>query len=327
MNQHNHQHGFTLIELLMATAIAAVLIASMNGIIDHVLKVNKFTQGRNDTIQKTHFAMQRMVEVISSSPTLLLPLDDNPSTSFREYVREQSVPASAPETGSILATAVLAVTLPSDFDLDSDGFPDADNDKDGNIDEDLPADSHNDGKAGIRDFDDDGNGTKDYFLSPAGDDDESNDLSQSEDPIDGVDDDGDGLIDEDPSADMNGDGAPGIAGFDDDNDGSVDEGSVNDDDEDGSTDEDWLDPIVYYLNNGSLIERIAVPWDENSSGGIDGRDYIESTLAENVTFLRFERVPSSIIDRAQIIDITLELTPPEGESYQLNTMVRVSGSL
>ena len=327
MKNKNDHHGFTLIELLISVAIAVVLIAAMDGIIDHVLKVNAFSRIKNNNIQNTHFAMQRMVEVVSKSPRLLLPMSDNSSTSFRENVREQTVPASPPETGSILATAVLAVTLPLEFDLDSDGFPDADNDKDGLVDEDLPADIHNDGKAGIRDFDDDGNGTKDFFLSPAGDDDESNDLAQSEDPVDLFDDDGDGNIDEDPPADNNGDGAAGIIGIDDDNDGSIDEGSANDDDEDGISDEDWLDPIVYYLNNGALIERIAVPWDENSSGGIDGQDFIESTLAENVTLLRFERVAVSVLNRAQIIDITLELTPPDGEAYRLHTKVRVSGNL
>ena len=97
-----------------------------------------------------------------------------------------------PRVQQLLATAVLAVTLNRSQDMDADGVPDADNDGDGRFDEDLPADTQNDGKAGVRDFDDDGNGIKDFFLSPAGDDDESGDLAQSEDPLNGTDDDGDG---------------------------------------------------------------------------------------------------------------------------------------
>jgi len=319
------QKGFTLIELLVATVIAALLIAAMDGVIGQALEANKVTKTRNDSVQAANYAMQRMVKAVTTTRQLLIPLGDNSATTFREHVREQTIPASPPEMGSLFASAVLAVTLPIDSDLDSNGIPDADNDSDGSYDEDLPADTQKDGKAGIRDFDDDGNGTTDFIFSPAGDDDESNDLSQSEDTINGIDDDGDGTIDEDPSADMNGDGAPGIAGVDDDGDSQIDEGNVDDDDEDGNVDEDWLDPLVYYLNNGALIERIAVPWDTNASGTVDGRDYVESTIADNVTLLRFERVPMSTGDRAQLVDITLELTPPDGEPFSLNTRVHVGG--
>ncbi|QMU60513.1 MAG: prepilin-type N-terminal cleavage/methylation domain-containing protein [Gammaproteobacteria bacterium] len=321
-----NKKGFTLIEMLVAMVIAALLIAAMDGVIGQALEANSATQTRNDSVQAADYAMQRMTKAVTSTRKLLIPLGDNVVTTYRENVREQTIPASPPETGSTLATAVLAVSLPLDSDLDSNGVPDADNDNDGRYDEDLPADSQKDGKAGIRDFDDDGNGTKDFIFSPAGDDDESNDLAQSEDPINGMDDDGDGSIDEDSSADMNGDGAPGVVGVDDDGDTQVDEGDVNDDDEDGNVDEDWLDPLVYYLNNGALIERIAVPWDANTSGTVDGRDYVESTIAENVTLLRFERVPMSAGDRAQLVDITLELSPPDGEVVSLNARVRVGAA-
>ena len=48
-----------------------------------------------------------------------------------------------------------------------------------------------------------------------------------------IDTDGDSLIDEDPGADITGDGAAGILGIDDDGDGQIDEGPAADDDEDG----------------------------------------------------------------------------------------------
>ena len=49
-----------------------------------------------------------------------------------------------------------------------------------------------------------------------------------------IDTDSDGLIDEDPNADITGDGAAGILGIDDDGDGRIDETTAKDDDEDGS---------------------------------------------------------------------------------------------
>ncbi len=327
MNTHIHQSGLSLIEMLISTAIAAVLLVAMNGILENTLQANQVTQSRNNTIQTAHYAMQRMINSLATTRQVLVPLNDKPSTDLVENIREETVPGSSPPTGSSRASAVLAVTLPMTFDLDGNGVPDADNDQDGRVDEDLPSDTTNDGEPGLRGFDDDGNGVTDFFLSPAGDDDESNLATQSEDPINGLDDDGDGNVDEDPGEDMNGDGQPGISGVDDDGDGTIDEGNPEDDDEDGNDNEDWLDPLVYYLDNGNLIERIAVPWDENSSGSVDGRDYIESVLAENVTHLRFERIAKNTGDRSQRVDILLELTPPNGEPFSITTQVRVGGAL
>ena len=148
------------------------------------------------------------------------------------------------------------------------------------------------------------------------------DFSQSEDPFNGVDDDADGSVDEDPGADNNGDGAPGIAGVDDDGDGNIDEGSADDDDEDGQSDEDWFDPVVFYLQGSSLTERRAVPWDESGDSLVSGRDYVESTIADNVTLLRFERVALSG-GQQQLIDITLTLSDSDGDAFNLNARVRL----
>ena len=115
--------------------------------------------------------------------------------------------------------------------------------------------------------------------------------------------------------------------MDDDADGNLDEGAVADDDEDGSSDEDWYDPVVFYLFNGTLMQRTPVPWDENSSGAVTGADFILESIAENVTRLRVKRVPQGG-DRSQIIDLTLELTSPAtGEVVSLQTQVRVGGAL
>lgn len=327
MMKVSQQNGFSIVELLTAIAILAILVTGMSNVIDHALKANQSTQQRNKTALSADFAMQRMVNSVATTRQLLVPQNNKSVTAFNEHIREQTIPASSPETGSFKATAVLAVTLPISSDLDGNNIPDADNDQDGRIDEDYPRDATNDNTSGIIGIDDGGNGLVDECLLWGRDDDDEHLCVASEDAIDGIDDDDDNNIDEDSSADMNDDDSPGIAGVDDDGDGATDEGDKNDDDEDGSVDEDWLDPVVYYLNDSKLIERIAVPWDENSSGSIDGKDYVESTIAENVTRLRFERIPMGVGERAQLVEITLELTPPEGQTISLSTKVRVGGAL
>lgn len=325
MIARSSQSGYTLVELVISMGIAALLLTGLQQLLSNGITTMELVDKRTDLARQARFAMARMVDSVRNTDRLLIPLANNPATTFDENVREQTVPASPPQSGSTLATAVLAVTLNRSLDIDGNGIFDADNDGDGRFDEDLPADAQYDNKAGIRDFDDDGNGVTDFWLSPAGDDDESNDLSQSEDMINGIDDDGDGSIDEDPGADNNGDGAPGIAGEDDDGDGSVDEGSANDDDEDGQSDEDWLDPVVFYLQGSALIERRVVPWDEDGGGLVSGLDFVESTLAVNVTLLRFERIPPSGAQQ-QLVDITLTLAEPSGETISLNTHVRVGAA-
>ena len=320
----SRQHGFTLIELLVATALAALLIVGLGGVVGQVATTRDAVQDRNDLTRQARFAMEQMVRVVSHSRLLLLPLADKPASNWLENVREETVPPTTPTDDSTKYTAVLAVTLPAYQDLDADGFSDADDDRDGLIDEDLPEDSHNDFAAGIYLIDDGGNGAVDD--SWEWDDDEAS-WTEGEDPINGIDDDGDANIDEDPSANMNEDGCPGVCGVDDDADGFIDEGSVDDDDEDGQADEDWYNAIVFYLDNGILKLRTPVPWDETGVSGITGRDFITSDIADNVTRFREERV-AGLAGSQQLVDITLELTSPiNGERVSLQTQVRIGGAL
>jgi prepilin-type N-terminal cleavage/methylation domain-containing protein len=310
------QAGFSLIEALITVAITGILMAALGGVVGQALQTGDVVREHNDLAEEAAFAMERMVRAVGLSRGLILPLGDNPDTAgVTENIRDSSTNGG-----------VLAVRLPAYVDLDADGSPDADNDGDGRLDEDLPADATNDGAPGIRDIDDDGDGGVDPSLSPVGDDDESSDLAEGEDPINGLDDDGDGTVDEDPGDDRDGDGCPGSCGMDDDYDGTADEGSAADDDEDGQADEDWYDPVVFHLQGEALVERMPVPWDENSSGGMDGQDYIESTIADNVSQFRVERIPQGG-DRAQRVDLTLELSGPSGETISLHTQVRVGGAL
>ena len=311
----NTERGFTIIELLISLAIAALLLTAMTGLVNNVLETQNDVGRRNDTTRDGRFAMQRMITAALGTKRLLLPLADNPNTNWREHVREQTVPASAPEGDSTLATAVLAVTLDPTLDIDADGFPDGDNDKDGRVDEDPSDDATNDLAAGLVGIDDDGDGAVDEGSTTPDDDEDGGD---DEDPVNGQDDDGDGAVDEDAPHDIELDGRSGVADFDDDGDGSIDEDHQHDDDEDGSRDEDWLDVVAFYLDGSELIER------RPDLNPVDGNDFSEHVIAENVSRFRVERIPDTG-KRAVLVDITLELTPPGGEPTSLNTRVRVGG--
>lgn len=323
MCSRTRQAAFTLIELLVALVLAGLLLGATSGIVKQALGTDELMEERNLLLREARFAMHRMARAVRETRYLMLPMPDKPDTDWRENVREETVPASPPEGSSTKATAVLAVSLSSNVDLDADGFPDADNDRDGRIDEDYPPDIHFDFGDGIYLIDDGGNGSVDEGFFDNDDDERLN--GADEDPINGVDDDADGIIDEDPGADMNGDGAPGIAGVDDDADGQIDEGNSADDDEDGVVDEDWVDVVVFFLQGDSLIERHPVPWDESANGFVSGRDYIETVIAEGVTLFRVER-PSGSAGH-QLVDLTLELAGPSGEVVSLTASVRAGGAL
>jgi prepilin-type N-terminal cleavage/methylation domain-containing protein len=318
------QKGLTLVELLVALMITGLMIAALNGIVGEVEGIRSFTRERSALAEDAHFAVERMVRAVQNTRNLMLPFPDNPNTNWREHVREQTIPPSPPEGDSTFATAVLAVTQDDAVDLDGDGIEDTDDDGDGQVDEDLYGDLTFDSAPGIVGIDDDGDGSIDEGGSTWWNDDEEG--GGDEDPVNGVDDDGDGKVDEDPFRDMNSDGQPGLAGVDDDEDGNIDEGDPDDDDEDGQEDEDTLNPLVYYLQGNELIERTPVPWDENGGGVVSGLDFLESTIAENVTLFRVERVPDAGT-RAQLVDLTLELTSPAGETISVNTRVRVGSAL
>ena len=323
MKRQSKTSGFTLLEVLISMVLGALIVSVLVSVVSELSNTRKVLREHDQLTQDARFAMSRMTRAVRESRKLMLPLPDKPGTDWRENVREETIPASPPEGSSTKATAVLAVSLSARVDLDADGFSDADNDRDGRLDEDYPADVTFDASPGIHLIDDDGDGAVDESVDLEDDDEEQ--TVQDEDPLNGLDDDRDGVIDEDPAADMNGDGEPGYAGVDDDGDGLIDEGSSADDDEDGTTDEDWLDAVVYFLQSDSLIERHPVPWDENLDTNVTGRDFIESVIAEDVSRFRVERVPGS--GNGEIVDITLDVTGVEtGETVSLHARVRVGSN-
>lgn len=320
------QRAFTYIEMLLSVTIMGMVMLALMGVVNTATETSEEVRTNNDLTRQARFALVRMVKMTSTSTRLLLPLIDNPATNWPENLREQTIPASAPIGDSTFASAVLAVTLPYDIDLDQDGTPDADDDGDGQFNEDWPNDNQHDFAPGIIGIDDDGDGNADGGASY--DDDE--DGSENEDPLDGIDNDGDGSIDEDTASDMNGDGCPGVCGVDENGNGTIDGGSNDDDDEHSNGYEDPYDPVVYYISGNSLIERLPARWDTDGisvpDGPVDGRDFIESPIAENVTRFRVERLDDGTLP--ELVDIVLELTNPDsGETVSLQTRVRLGGAL
>ena len=319
------QRGFTLLELLISLVIVSILLLALSGLIGRGLRTYEAISGESELNRQARVAMDHMVRAVSRSPQLLLPLNDNPATNWPENIREETLPPTPPVGDSIRASAVLAVTLDRSLDLDRDGIPDADQDGDGRIDEDFGTDSTNDMAPGIYLIDDDGDGQVDEG-SDSGDDDEDGGIA-GEDPVNGLDDDGDINIDEDPGGDINLDGCPGMCGVDDNSDGLIDNVSAADDDEDGDSDEDWIDPLVFYLDNDTLMQRTPVPWDASGSGDLTGRDFIIEVLAEKVTRFRVERLAQAG-ERTPLVVLVLELTDPDrGDTVSLETRVRVGGDL
>jgi hypothetical protein len=306
-------------------AIGSMLILGLSTVTSMISTTLSASSNKHQLTRDAQFAMDQMVRAVANSQHLLLPLADNPNTNWPENIREQTIPATPPIGGSTLATAVLAVTQAADVDLNADGVPDVDNDGDGRIDEDLSDDQTSDNAPGIVLIDDDGDGEVDESTTTIQDDDE--DGASDEDGFNGIDDDADGVIDEDGSADMNNDGDDGIDGVDDDGDGQVDESGSSNDDEDSQSDEDYYDAKVFYLDNGNLMQRTPVPWDESGDSVVNGLDYVTEPLAENVIVFRVERI-SAGAGLVKLVDLVIELSHPQtSETVRLHTRVRVGRAL
>ena len=268
--------GFSYVELMLAVTISAILVAGLMGVVNTATLTGNESSQRNKMTREARFAMQRMVAAVSNTRHLVIPMPENPLTLWSESLRRYPPRPAFPNE-----SAVLAMHLDPAQDLDGDGFADADNDRDGAIDEDPGGDSNFDLAPGLVGIDDDNDGFVDeqhllifpgsLSLGPLNEDDDEDNYA-NEDLIDGIDNDGDGKFDEDIKKQTDGNDLPGVGGVDDDGDGLIDEGDKNDDDEDGVEDEDWYDTLVFYLVGNRLMERRPVPWDANLDGVLNGLD-------------------------------------------------------
>ena len=306
--------GFTLIELLISMMIGASILVALLSIVSESLHTDYITQRKLSLVRQADFAMQRLNNAASKTRYLMLPLIDNPDTSWDESTRD-----------------VLAVTLDPTLDRDGDGWADANNDKDfqdinqngvrdigewERIDEDSHSDMSNDGVSGIIGIDDDGDGSIDEGHK----DDDDEDGTKNEEKNGNQDLDNDASIGEDKHQQMVRVEVPGLEGIDDDGDGAIDEGDKNDDDEDGEKNEDWLDPVVFYLNGTDLIERMP------TSNPADGSDFTETIIASQVSLFQVSRLP---LEGGRVTRIAIELTiTTDNEApFSLNATIAVGSSL
>ncbi|MGH8496718.1 MAG: prepilin-type N-terminal cleavage/methylation domain-containing protein [Gammaproteobacteria bacterium] len=291
--------GFSLIELLVSLAIAGLALAALAGVAMQATRAREDMSASVELQQQAQFAIDRILRATRGTTRALVPRQENGGTAHSESVRD-----------------VLVLTLDTTLDRDGDGFADADNDRDGRIDEDPSEDLGTDGVAGIIGVDDDGDGAVDE----GGMSDDDEDGAANEDPVNGFDDDGDGLIDEDTGGDANGDGKAGVIGVDDDGDVFIDEGAKENDDEDGASDDDWVDTAVYRLDGATLLERLP---DVNASSGTA---FTERPVANGVTQFRVEYIPPVAASRPAMLDLTLTLEGPDGTPVTLNTRARVGAA-
>jgi hypothetical protein len=296
MSSRNRSQGLTLIEVLGSLAIGALLLAALGGVVMQSTRTLGLVNSASQLEQDAQFAVDRIVDAVRASRRLLVPMPEVAATAYSESQRN-----------------VLALTLDPTLDRDGNGFADADNDRDGRIDEDSSEDMTNDLKSGIAGIDDDGDGGIDEDEDRDDDEDDSN----NEDNVDGLDGDGDGLVDEDVKHDISDDGKPGLKDIDDDGDAAIDEGNNEDDDEDGLKNEDWLDARVFRVTGGTLVERLPDP------NAPTGAAFTERPLAAGVSDFRVTYVPPAAAGLPPTLQISLALAGAGGASATIDTRVRL----
>jgi hypothetical protein len=296
MSARKRSRGLTVIEVVGSLAIGAMLLAALGGVVMQSTRAVGMVNGASQLEQEAQFAVDRIIDAVRASRRLLVPMPDVAATAYSEAQR-----------------GVLAVTLDPTLDRDGNGFADADNDRDGRVDEDSSEDMTNDLESGIAGIDDDGDGLIDE--DEARDDDE--DDANNEDNVDGLDADGDGLVDEDVKHDSSDDGKPGLEDIDDDGDGSIDEGNNEDDDEDGLKNEDWLDARVFRVTGGMLVERLPDP------NAPTGAIFTERPLAAGVTDFRVSYVAPTAVGLPPTLQITLTLAGAGGATATIDTRIRL----
>ncbi len=275
--------GFTLLEMLISLVLILILLGGIHQLSKQLAMGALEVNSRNEQMKQLEHAFMRLERSIERGDGLLVPRHDDSATAHDESLRD-----------------LIVVGLDPQLDRDADGFADADNDDDGLINEDLPADHTNDGAAGVVGLDDDGNGVVD---GAGGSQDNDEDGTANEDWWDNIDNDADGSTDEDPNADVD---AQVIADADDDG--------------DGATDEDWIDVVAFYLQSNQIIER------RPALNAADGNDFDEYVLLENVTNFSVDLI-SDQNSTWPLVTISISVTDDAGATYSLSRSFRVGSRL
>ena len=279
----NNKRGVTLIELLVVIVILSFIAVGLSELLAGGLKASRDNRVKTGLIDNVNFAMDRIIFAARDTNWVFTPANSNPNRDF-------------------LAISAMI-----------------DNDGDGVLDEDSGGDLGNDNLPGIGGFDYDGDGSIDEGGVGRQNDDDEDDKNNEDTPRNGLDDDTgpggpDGNYDEEFRADINGDGCPGICFRDDDGDGTSDEGNINDDDEDGMVDEDPIDPLIFYVKNGSLYERKII-WNPLTSLS----EVTEKKLIDNVTQFAVTRLLG--VNGKTLINVRIEVSAGSGNNVMLESEI------
>lgn len=74
MRQYSSQQGITLIELLLATAISAILLASINSLVKLGLDAQAAGRSTNELAYESRFAMERMADKVRTTAPKVLTI-------------------------------------------------------------------------------------------------------------------------------------------------------------------------------------------------------------------------------------------------------------
>lgn len=253
--------GMGLVELLVAVALASIVLLGLNNLLGIAFDTYNAGKASVELARQADYAMQRITAMLGGTRRLLVPLRADQARDVLAFTLD-------PSRGRLFGGVFYA---------------DADNDRDGRVDEDLGADNTNDGLPGIAGVDDDGDGNVDEGgVGSAADDDE--DGVANEETARMKDKDGDGLLGEDIGGDMSGLTT-----------------AAKDDDGDGKVDEDWLDPVVYRISGQALWERLP------DVGARDGKSFTERLLVSQVKRFAVTRVGYVAGNRGILVKIVLTL--------------------
>ena len=115
----NNKSGFTLIEVLFAVVIIGMIMIGLQQVLGTALSGYEATEKKHDLVARARFAMGRMVMFVQESYAVT-----NPGTESTEELLKVSERKLDTYNNATQA-----------YDIDGDGFLDADNDADGFINE------------------------------------------------------------------------------------------------------------------------------------------------------------------------------------------------
>lgn len=202
------ERGLTFIEMIISIVILSLVAGVCAQMVAGAFDSWNYSRGKADLLNTARLAMERMVEGVRTTSWVLHPL-------MITDPKDPGFPGSSYYPRDILAVSGM-------IDNDADLLPD----------EDPGSDLYGNLVSGLMGIDDNYDGTVD---NGNGDQDDDEDGTRNEDPVDGIDNDGDGRVDEDPDTAFY--------------------SSTEDDDGDGAQGEDVFDPVIYYLSGTDLRER------------------------------------------------------------------------